>query len=177
MLQSTFGARGASSPRCLRASRSFPERTVRCTYQTGSFVSEIWRNLDVNQFSIITELLGTPPDDVIETICSENVRRVHVYSHFTRLDQHHQFRPFALYRVCRNATGSHSAKSYDAMMRALWIYSKKCLYLTHGSESTRLNVLPTSTLRHTTTRRMSRSLQKSSIGVLTTLIFRLTLGK
>ncbi|GMF69694.1 unnamed protein product [Aspergillus oryzae] len=27
----------------------------------------------VNQFSIITELLGTPPDDVIETICSENV--------------------------------------------------------------------------------------------------------
>jgi p38 MAP kinase len=29
----------------------------------------------VNQFSIITELLGTPPDDVIQTICSENVRR------------------------------------------------------------------------------------------------------
>ena len=28
----------------------------------------------VNQFSIITELLGTPPPDVIETICSENVR-------------------------------------------------------------------------------------------------------
>ncbi|KAI9009136.1 putative mitogen-activated protein kinase [Hyaloraphidium curvatum] len=26
----------------------------------------------VNQFSIITELLGTPPDDVIQTICSEN---------------------------------------------------------------------------------------------------------
>lgn len=30
---------------------------------------------DVNQFSIITELLGTPPEDVIQTICSENVRR------------------------------------------------------------------------------------------------------
>ncbi|KAG6830089.1 MAPK protein hog1 [Tricholoma furcatifolium] len=29
----------------------------------------------VNQFSIITELLGTPPDDVIETICSENTLR------------------------------------------------------------------------------------------------------
>lgn len=29
----------------------------------------------VNQFSIITELLGTPPDDVIQTICSENVRQ------------------------------------------------------------------------------------------------------
>lgn len=26
----------------------------------------------VDQFSIITELLGTPPDDVIHTICSEN---------------------------------------------------------------------------------------------------------
>jgi len=29
----------------------------------------------VNQFSIITELLGTPPDDVINTIASENVSR------------------------------------------------------------------------------------------------------
>jgi p38 MAP kinase len=27
----------------------------------------------VNQFSIITELLGSPPDDVLKTICSENV--------------------------------------------------------------------------------------------------------
>ncbi|KAG8967002.1 MAPK protein hog1 [Tulasnella sp. 425] len=31
--------------------------------------------LDVNQFSIITELLGTPGDDVIKTICSENTLR------------------------------------------------------------------------------------------------------
>lgn len=30
--------------------------------------------VDVDQFSIITQLLGTPPDDVIETIASENVR-------------------------------------------------------------------------------------------------------
>ncbi|KAI8331951.1 mitogen-activated protein kinase HOG1 [Chlamydoabsidia padenii] len=29
----------------------------------------------VHQFSIITELLGTPPDDVISTICSENTLR------------------------------------------------------------------------------------------------------
>ena len=28
---------------------------------------------DVHQFSIITELLGTPPEDVIQTIASENV--------------------------------------------------------------------------------------------------------
>lgn len=27
----------------------------------------------INQFSIITELLGTPPDEVIKTIGSENV--------------------------------------------------------------------------------------------------------
>ncbi|KAH9450571.1 hypothetical protein Pst134EB_018101 [Puccinia striiformis f. sp. tritici] len=31
--------------------------------------------VNVNQFSIITELLGTPPDDVIATICSENTLR------------------------------------------------------------------------------------------------------
>ena len=30
----------------------------------------------VNQFSIITELLGTPPDDVIHTIASENVSQL-----------------------------------------------------------------------------------------------------
>ena len=29
--------------------------------------------IDVHQFSIITELLGTPPEDVIGTIASENV--------------------------------------------------------------------------------------------------------
>jgi serine/threonine protein kinase len=36
----------------------------------------------VNQFSIITELLGTPPDDVIQTICSENVRHRCLYPVF-----------------------------------------------------------------------------------------------
>lgn len=34
----------------------------------------------VNQFSIITDLLGTPPDDVIKTICSENVRALDLSS-------------------------------------------------------------------------------------------------
>lgn len=33
----------------------------------------------VNQFSIITELLGTPPDDVMQTIASENVRWLGIY--------------------------------------------------------------------------------------------------
>ncbi|CAE6503687.1 unnamed protein product [Rhizoctonia solani] len=36
----------------------------------------------VNQFSIITELLGTPPDDVIQTICSENTFSKHVSNGF-----------------------------------------------------------------------------------------------
>ena len=40
----------------------------------------------MNQFSIITELLGTPPDDVIETIASENVCPVSPrYSRFLTL--------------------------------------------------------------------------------------------
>jgi p38 MAP kinase len=40
----------------------------------------------VNQFSIITELLGTPPDDVIQTICSENVRTLPGYTHICLLN-------------------------------------------------------------------------------------------
>lgn len=39
-----------------------------------SFLS---RCTDVHQFSIITELLGTPPEDVIGTIASENVPLTH----------------------------------------------------------------------------------------------------
>lgn len=46
----------------------------RCRYRTHAQMKLFIHFLDVNQFSIITELLGTPPDDVIETICSENVR-------------------------------------------------------------------------------------------------------
>lgn len=47
---------------------------------------------DVNQFSIITELLGTPPEDVIQTICSENVSRSnphHKGKQVTNLQQLH----------------------------------------------------------------------------------------
>lgn len=37
-----------------------------------SFLIEpwLWISSDVNQFSIITELIGTPPDEVIKTIVS-----------------------------------------------------------------------------------------------------------
>ncbi len=82
MSPSIFEAWDVFSPRCLRASPSFPERIVRRAAKALFHASESFVNLDVNQFSIITELLGTPPDDVIETICSENVRHANFRSHF-----------------------------------------------------------------------------------------------
>jgi hypothetical protein len=70
--QSIFGAQGASLPKCSRENPCSQGKIV------GTCASQLncssHRYTDVNQFSIITELLGTPPDDVIETICSENVR-------------------------------------------------------------------------------------------------------
>ncbi|KAF8633612.1 hypothetical protein AX15_001397 [Amanita polypyramis BW_CC] len=54
----------------------FPGKDRRSTRLFKAFhVAYKLKPLDVNQFSIITELLGTPPDDVIETICSENTLR------------------------------------------------------------------------------------------------------
>jgi p38 MAP kinase len=43
--------------------------TVTEEHATSPFYFE-----DVHQFSIITELLGSPPENVVDTICSENVR-------------------------------------------------------------------------------------------------------
>jgi len=150
----------------------FPGKDRTSHFFYKPLVSQIAITLDVNQFSIITELLGTPPDDVIETICSENVRTPSNQNFFSTalVDQKWGFRPFALCRACQNANGFHSAKSCDAMMRAHWTCLKRCSSLIHASESMRPNVWPTSTLRPTTTRRMSRSLQKSSIGASTMLI-------
>lgn len=51
----------------------FPGKDRALFHLLGSDIPINTPALDVNQFSIITELLGTPPDDVIETICSENV--------------------------------------------------------------------------------------------------------
>jgi len=73
MLQSTSGVQAVSSQKCSRENPYSLERTVSLT------ISPLWINIfsicqDVNQFSIITELLGSPPDDVIDTIASENVR-------------------------------------------------------------------------------------------------------
>lgn len=50
----------------------FPGKDRTCLYRFPTDTTH--QSADVNQFSIITELLGTPPDDVIETIASENVR-------------------------------------------------------------------------------------------------------
>jgi p38 MAP kinase len=51
----------------------------------------------VNQFSIITELLGTPPDDVIQTICSENVSCIVQLKTWTLLIFHRRFVSFSHY--------------------------------------------------------------------------------
>jgi hypothetical protein len=52
-------------------SRCSLARTVSCDSLIG-MEHRAYHFPDVNQFSIITELLGTPPDDVIQTIASEN---------------------------------------------------------------------------------------------------------
>ena len=57
----------------------------------------------VNQFSIITELLGTPPDDVIETIGSENTLR------FVRSLPHREKVPFS--QKFKNADASGTPTS------------------------------------------------------------------
>ena len=53
----------------------FPGKDRACVFPFPTIPTHL--SPDVNQFSIITELLGTPPDDVIETICSENVSARH----------------------------------------------------------------------------------------------------
>src|ERR1700722_13640247 len=77
MLLSTSGAAGAYLLRCLRESHFSLEKTMR-SYRPPPFffgppLLRMWWMTDVNQFSLIIELLGTPPDDIIETICCENV--------------------------------------------------------------------------------------------------------
>lgn len=73
---------------------------------------------DVNQFSIITELLGTPPDDVIETICSENVT---AFSHLIPMTSLNLFHPlshrlYASFKAFLNASASHSARNYAPLI-------------------------------------------------------------
>ncbi len=51
------------------------DRTSSPLPSTSLISSDLRSRADVHQFSIITELLGTPPEDVIQTIASENVSR------------------------------------------------------------------------------------------------------
>lgn len=56
----------------------------------------------VNQFSIITDLLGTPPDDVIKTICSENVRSLDS----STVPGANNLRPFGSSNPCQSASAN-----------------------------------------------------------------------
>ena len=67
------GAQAAFSRRCWRGNHCSLAKIV-CNLPVRLLRRVVTLlHTDVNQFSIITELLGTPPDDVIQTICSENV--------------------------------------------------------------------------------------------------------
>jgi hypothetical protein len=73
-----FGALVAFLLKCWKANLYSLGKTVSTFFPTSpkdllSLCCAFFALIDVNQFSIITELLGTPPDDVIATICSENV--------------------------------------------------------------------------------------------------------
>lgn len=75
--------------------------------------------IDVNQFSIITELLGTPPDDVIETIASENVGSIFEIS--ATYPHSHVYidrcRPSGLFKVCQSASVCLLVKSSGQPIR------------------------------------------------------------
>lgn len=53
----------------------FPGKDRGCFALLNQLSENLRHPTDVHQFSIITELLGTPPDDVIATIASENTLR------------------------------------------------------------------------------------------------------
>lgn len=58
------------------ANRCVSVRSVGCILAEMILGKPVFPGKDhVNQFSIITELIGTPPDEVIKTICSENTLR------------------------------------------------------------------------------------------------------
>lgn len=73
----------------------------------------------VNQFSIITELLGTPPDDVIQTIGSENVRTS--YPSWKRGLLTESNRPFDLYSLYLNGNASPYPTSSRTQTRSVWM--------------------------------------------------------
>lgn len=97
----------------------FPGKDRRCLLSSlFPMASYIFWIPDVNQFSIITELLGTPPDDVIQTICSENVCHTAFSSLVVSPNVAYPFnRLCALCKAFQNGSAFHSIKSYGAPMR------------------------------------------------------------
>ena len=71
----------------------------------------------VNQFSIITELLGTPPDDVIQTIGSENVWQLFTKSGPDLLTLGH--RPYAL--CSHYQSGNDNLCRTNSRTQTLWV--------------------------------------------------------
>lgn len=79
---------------------------------------------DVNQFSIITELLGTPPEDVIQTICSENVSPVctHIVPNIDLKLFCYACRPYASFNPYQREKEFPSIKNSAMSTHQLWIY-------------------------------------------------------
>lgn len=111
----------------------------------------------VNQFSIITELLGTPPQDVIETICSENTLR------FVQSLPKRERQPL-------------SAKFKNADPQAIDLL-EKMLVLIRENESRPSKDWNTNICLLTTTLRMSPWLMRNSIGPSMTPTFPSTPGR
>lgn len=77
MLRLISGVLDAYLQRCWKENHCSLVKIVRKEQILQPAQSFLSRCTDVHQFSIITELLGTPPEDVIGTIASENVPLTH----------------------------------------------------------------------------------------------------
>src|ERR1700709_1751409 len=80
----------------------------------------------VNQFSIITDLLGTPPDDVIKTICSENVGSL-INSFVAQLTFSRHFDSSSLYQ---SVSVNHCQQNLRTLIHLVSLekFHKRCSY-------------------------------------------------
>jgi hypothetical protein len=80
-MQWISGVQGAFSQKCWKGGPYSREKIVSHGLQMEACLAltKSGQLEDVNQFSIITELLGTPPEDVIQSIASENVSEMANY--------------------------------------------------------------------------------------------------
>lgn len=119
----------------------------------------------VNQFSIITELLGTPPDEVIQTICSENTLRfVQSLPKRERVPFSQKFRnqdPQGEWEKAEETKGG-GGRTLTLWTWQPWTCWKRCWCLIHELESRLPRLSRTPILPLTTTQRMSQR-QKSPL--------------